>query len=370
MPGTIVVGQQLTVVMDVYNNGTSDLTNVLPDTLIIGGTGGAAVISGPTPASDPLLAIGNTVSFTWILDTSAAGTITLQAGASSTEVTALLPASGSVLLTAPTPTLTVTPIPPTPTKTPIMSMSISLQVPASVVVGQQLTVILIVNNTGEGTLTNVTPGSLNIAGTGTAAIISGPVPATVASLAAGNSASFTWVLNTSAPGTVLLQAGAISDQVIASTPASNSVPMLAPTTTPTTVSTAMPTSTQSPVPAITPTFTPTYSPTPGTQGITGLLAYPNPFNPLTSAELRVQFTINQNNADKIAIRIYTASYRLIREEIWASAAKDVILNRGYVSYTSDHLQNLANGVYFYYLYATGADGKETRSKIDKVIILK
>jgi hypothetical protein len=398
VPGSVVVGQDVTVILQVYNNGSADLTNVAPGALNITGTGGLNYDSGPVPATVATLPIGNTVNFTWIYTSTSAGSETFQVGATSDQVAALTPASGTVTLTAPTPTGTGTPTrtmtgTPTYTATPtstrtgtptstvtrtgtatvtpttMISMALTLSTPTtSTVLGQPMTIVLSVYNGSAVPLTNLAPTAMNITGTGAITQVSGPVA--VASLAVGNTANFTWVYNTTAAGTVNLQVGATSTQGSATVQASGSVPILVPTPVSTAVSTSTRTPTATNTPVSSPTTTPTIGATPNTQGITDLLPYPNPFNPLVYPELRVQFTINQRNPNKIGIKIYSASYRLIRAEEWTAADVNTIVNNGYVSYTTDHLQNLANGAYYYYLYATGQDGKTTRSKVDKIIILK
>lgn len=68
----------------------------------------------------------------------------------------------------------------------------SLTVDASVVNGDEATVTMTVQNNGPTTITDVTPSALTTSGTATKALATGPTPASVASLASGASATFTW----------------------------------------------------------------------------------------------------------------------------------------------------------------------------------
>jgi hypothetical protein len=174
-------------------------------------------------------------------------------------------------------------------------------------------------------------------------------------------------------GTVTFQTSVNSDQVNTTTitsptvncvnPTPTNTPIIPPTATYTSTSTA-PTATQTII-----NTSPT--PAPVSVQITGLLAYPNPLNPAIYSNLIFTFNVNQpaNAIDEIGLRIYSSSYRLIREAVYSGADKDNILNSRRLIYASDNLIGLANGSYYYYIYAV-QNGKETRSKINKLIIIK
>ena len=82
-----------------------------------------------------------------------------------------------------------------------MSAAISAA-PATVSVGQPVTVTLTIRNTGTAGLTNVLPGTPSITGTATTGSPSGPTPASLASLAPGAVGSFTWTYPTAGAGTL------------------------------------------------------------------------------------------------------------------------------------------------------------------------
>jgi hypothetical protein len=249
-------------------------------------------------------------------------------------------------------------------------MQLVLNVPPTVIVGQQLTVVLSVSNNGTIPLTNVVPpASPLVSGWTSANLASGPVPASAASVAPGSAVYFTWIYNATAAGTVGFQAGATSDQGSAVTPATGLSQCIDPT--PTFTRTVTPTSTRTPTSASTPTLT--YTPTPEKQEIKDLQPYPNPVNPAKAPAgtiaMRIAFNINQTDVDIISIRIYTASYRLIRETVYKDVAKTIIVSQRYFDIAADTLKGLANGTYYYYITADKG-GKVTRSKVDKIVILK
>lgn len=76
--------------------------------------------------------------------------------------------------------------------------------PAYPYVGQTVAVTMTVTNIGYSAASNVrpTPLPLTLLGTGGVTLVSGPTPASVATLAAGASASFTWRYTAAAPGGV------------------------------------------------------------------------------------------------------------------------------------------------------------------------
>jgi hypothetical protein len=123
VPAISVVGQQMTVVEVVYNNGSSALTTVQPGSMVAGGQ--VTYVSGPAPASDPTLAIGATINFTWVYTVSAAGTATFQDNATSAQYTSPLTAIYNSSLLAPT----VTPTPPVVTPTPGNVLEIPTETP-------------------------------------------------------------------------------------------------------------------------------------------------------------------------------------------------------------------------------------------------
>jgi hypothetical protein len=121
----------------------------------------------------------------------------------------------------------------------------------------------------------------------------------------------------------------------------------------------------------TPTFTPTPSKTPDTQAITEVLPYPNPVDPADPAvtQVFISFKINQENPDAIGLKIYTSASRLIRNvRVTGPAAINIAKNRIF-NYGKAELNGLSSGVYYYYLYAEKG-GVITRSRIDKLMVLK
>jgi non-lysosomal glucosylceramidase len=118
------------------------------------------------------------------------------------------------------------------------------------------------------------------------------------------------------------------------------------------------------------TATPTYTKVPADkQEITEVLPYPNPFNPSRYNYVRISFKIAQPDTERLSLRIYSSSYRLIREVSYERDALTQIVNRGYIQYESKHLETLSNGTYYFVLLA-GEQGDETRSRVQKIIIIK
>ena len=85
--------------------------------------------------------------------------------------------------------------------------------PATVTVGQSITVTLLVQNTGTAGLTGVVPGAPSVTGTGTTGTPAGPTPASLATLAPGASGSFTWTYPTTGAGTLAFAGSAAGSSV-------------------------------------------------------------------------------------------------------------------------------------------------------------
>jgi hypothetical protein len=121
-PSSAVVGQNITITMSVYNNGSVDTSGITPSALIPSIAGITTLVQGPSPASANIT-MGNAVTFTWIYSTSGPSSgLSFSGNASGTYGAGLLISSpatsgNSTVLLAPT--NTATPIPPTNTDTPV-----------------------------------------------------------------------------------------------------------------------------------------------------------------------------------------------------------------------------------------------------------
>ena len=85
--------------------------------------------------------------------------------------------------------------------------------PATVSVGQPVTVTLTIQNTGTADLTDVLPGAPSVTGGATMGSPAGPTPSSLASLAPGAAGSFTWTYPTAGAGTVAFAGSATARSV-------------------------------------------------------------------------------------------------------------------------------------------------------------
>ena len=171
-----MVGDIITYTYAVINDGNVTLTNVS----VSDAHNGSGALSAITPASVATLAVGDTATFTATYtitqdDVDAGGPVTNTASADAT------PAGGS--LTPPTADASVDMVGPSPAATLTKTASDTTGVQA----GDVITYSYVVANTGNVTLTDVTISDTH-SGTGT---LSTFTPATVATLAVGDSATFT-----------------------------------------------------------------------------------------------------------------------------------------------------------------------------------
>ena len=109
--------------------------------------------------------------------------------------------------------------------------------------------------------------------------------------------------------------------------------------------------------------------TPDRQGIDNVVVYPNPFIQGKDPDLFFGFTLRQKDCDSIGIKIYTDSFRKIRDEKVTGADKDAAINSARISLQGYKFGRIAGGVYYYYIYAE-KQGVVTRSKVETLIILR
>jgi len=115
------------------------------------------------------------------------------------------------------------------------------------------------------------------------------------------------------------------------------------------------------------TNTPTTAPA-GVLTIGPVKPYPNPINP-AKWPLKIAVNITPGDEDNITLKIYTAAYRLIREEIFDGTEVEQVAGGIILTCDSSELNGLSSGTYYYVVIAEKG-GVKAKSRIDKIIILK
>jgi len=100
----------------------------------------------------------------------------------------------------------------------------------------------------------------------------------------------------------------------------------------------------------------------------GTKVFPNPINPDKIPYLNFCCNFDQDT-DKITVKIYTVSYRLIKEYVFYEPQMQQVIAQGYVQCDAGKLNDLSNGTY-YYVIITGTQGKTIKKAIGKFIIIK
>jgi len=187
---SIQEGAPFMVVVEIGNSGGATASPVPLPALAFNGPAGS-VVAAPSgfPAAVPG---GTTLVFTWTVTAGAPGSLGFSLTVAGADANSAAPLS--VLGSAPSdiavfgaPALAIT------------SVAVSA---GAVTEGDTVVVTLSVRNPGSLPVTGVIP-SMAVSGTGGAAPLGGPSPASLASLAAGASASFTFTYRASAPGSVV-----------------------------------------------------------------------------------------------------------------------------------------------------------------------
>ncbi len=180
-PAAVEPSDPITVTMDVQNTGGSLLNNVVPSTLVIGGSSSDAIYaSGPTPASAATLAPGEAQQFSWTYTAgSTLGLVNFIGNAVSTQAASSSSSSNDITIQ---------------TESAALTSSISAT-PTSLLTNATITVTMTVTNTaasGAATAVNVTPSVLTLGGTiAEANLLSGPAPSN-ADIAPQAQQNFVW----------------------------------------------------------------------------------------------------------------------------------------------------------------------------------
>ena len=191
VPGSAVnVGQPFSVVVTALDTGGASAVSVVPQ-VTVSGTSTAVLSSGPTPASATIAGQANQ-AFTLQYTASTPGSLTFSAAPSGTDGT-----SGTTVTSATATSTAVT------VQTP-SALAATLAVGAAIALNDNFPVTLTVSNSGQALVTGLSPSNPSIAtvSTGSATLLSGPVPAGPVTLAGGASQTFRWTFNASAVGTV------------------------------------------------------------------------------------------------------------------------------------------------------------------------
>ncbi len=190
-PFTVNAGQVFTAKLSVSNTGVAAALAVTATP--IAGCGAPSPVSATVNAGSPVVFTYASCSSTTL------GTFTRSASASGTDAN-----NPSQLVVSNTASASGT------VQAPAVLVA-SLPASGAAAIGKEFTVAMTVTNTGGSAATNVLPGTLRVEPASLAALKAGtgPVPASLASLAAGASATFTWTLVAgTTPGTVTFSSSA------------------------------------------------------------------------------------------------------------------------------------------------------------------
>ena len=189
-PNNVSINQVFTVRLRVTNGGQAASAGTAP-VITRTGTGTVSVVSGPLPVSASIGGMSYQ-EYTWTYSATAAGSLNFEVSASGTDANSGLTVSSNVINKG----ITIQ-------TRPSLSASMSVS-PLQVSTGQDITVIMSVNNSGEADANNVSPVPAlpGLSGTGAVSLVSGPQPSSYGYILGGNSSSFTWIFSADGPGNI------------------------------------------------------------------------------------------------------------------------------------------------------------------------
>ena len=258
------VGDWVTVALTVTNTGGGPATGVLPVALD-GSSPAAGFQAGPVPGGLVTIAPGAATTFVWTWSVNGVGSLLFGLTVTGTDQW-----TGAALFA--TRTIGGAAVPAVG-RLAIVSVSAA---PTAVGLGETITVVATVSNTGTTVLAAVTPGTVAVFGTGRVGSLTGPTPASVASLGSASSASFTWTFKALQGNDVSFAVGASAASGATAVPvATGAVAIREAGTT-----------------------------------LDSLIVYPNPFAPAAAPDGLVRFRFMPPLS---TVRIHTIAGELVRE---------------------------------------------------------
>ncbi len=264
-PNPVTVGLTVTATLTVTNTGSVSAVNVTPSMVAETGAGLLQLLS--SPPGPVTVGAGASTTFTWTYSVTGAGTSILKSGATWQDgaTACTMSVTGKQVLTIQGLARLVGSLTANPAASPVR---------------ERVELRLLVTNNGTAEASNVFPAGLSVpVGASLVGLPDGPVPASPLTLAAGQSAEFTWRYVGQAPGTVQFSVNA-SGLSIQGSPMTLGAPVTAMLEL---------------------------------LAVRDAMAYPNPFNPAecAAAPCRLKF---HNLAAGATVRIYTVSGLLVWEE--------------------------------------------------------
>lgn len=189
IPDIVSMGQLITVIMSVTNVGVANAVNVVPSpgSLSKIGTGGAVLVAGPSPASISIPG-GSSGYFTWTFSAAGTGSLCFSGFAQGTDIN-----SGMTVSSPPALDCVVI-------QTPASLICGLNALPNPAAVGENITLVMTITNTGQATANSVAP-SLSLYGSVAYMYMAGPIPANV-TITGGASGYFTWIYMAASTGSL------------------------------------------------------------------------------------------------------------------------------------------------------------------------
>ena len=114
------------------------------------------------------------------------------------------------------------------------------------------------------------------------------------------------------------------------------------------------------------TCTPARPPQPDKLQLTESRPFPNPICPSSQNSLGMIFNITRD-CDTIKFRLYTVGFRLIKESVFTGS---YYAGDNTIAVNTGEIKNLASGIYYYVLIASGAGNKPSAGKAGELIVLR